>query len=153
MHFPMFVSLENKKCVVVGGGRIAARRVQTLSKFCEDITVISPELCPEMEILLKEQKITYCCRKYQHGDGKDSFLLVAATNDRTVNHQAGKEAKSFGAFVSVADCKEEGNFLFPGIAMDEKSGAVIGICTSGKSPSLAKKITQQCRQLIKLKFR
>ena len=153
MHFPMFVSLEDKKCVVIGGGRIAARRVQTLSNFCKDITVISPELCPEMEILLKEQKITYCCRKYRPGDGKDTFLLVAATNDREVNHQAGKEAKAFGAFVSVADCKEEGNFLFPGIAIDEESGAVIGISASGKNHSLAKRLTQQCRQLLKLKFR
>ena len=102
MYFPMFVSLEHKKCVVIGGGRIAVRRVQTLLNFCKDITVISPELCPEMEMLAKEQKITYCCRNYQPGDGKDAFILVAATNDREVNRQAGAEAKTSGAFVSAA---------------------------------------------------
>lgn len=151
MYFPMFVSLEHKKCVVIGGGRIAVRRVQTLLNFCKDITVISPELCLEMEMLAKEQKITYCCRNYQPGDGKDAFILVAATNDRDVNRQAGAEAKTSGAFVSVADCKEECNFLFPGIAMEEESGAVIGVCASGKNHALAKELAKQCRKLLKLK--
>lgn len=148
MYFPIFVSLEHKKCVVIGGGIIAVRRVRTLLDFCNDITVISPSICQEMEMLVKEQKISYCCRSYQPGDGKDVFLLVAATNDRMVNHQAGEEAKAFGAFVSVADCKEECNFFFPGIATQEESGAVIGVCASGKNHSLAKKLTEQCRKLI-----
>lgn len=149
MFFPIFVSLEHKKCVVIGGGTIAVRRVRTLLDFCNDITVISPTICPEMEYIVKENKITYYSRCYRQGDGKDVFLLVACTNDRTVNHQAGEEAKAFGAFVSVADCKEECNFLFPGIAAEEESGAVIGVCASGKDHSLAKKLTGQCRKLLK----
>lgn len=149
MYFPIFVSLKHKKCVVIGGGTIAVRRVRTLLNFCDDITVISPTICPEMENLVKENKITYCSRRYQPGDGKDVFLLAACTDDRAVNHQAGEEAKAFGAFVSVADCKEECNFLFPGIAAEEESGAVIGVCASGKNHSLAKKLTGQCRQLLK----
>lgn len=148
MFFPIFVSLEHKKCVVIGGGTIAVRRVRTLLDFCNDITVISPTICPEMEYIVKENKITYYSRCYRQGDGKDVFLLVACTNDRTVNHQAGEEAKAFGAFVSVADCKEECNFLFPGIAAEEESGAVIGVCASGKDHSLAKKLTGQCRKLL-----
>lgn len=148
MYFPIFVSLEHKKCLVIGGGTIAVRRVRTLLDFCDNITVVSPEICPEMETLVNEQRISYFCRNYQPGDGKDVFLLVAATNDRTVNHQAGEEAKAFGAFVSVADCTEECNFFFPGIAAQEESGAVIGVCASGKNHSLAKKLTEQCRKLI-----
>lgn len=149
MYFPIFVSLEHKKCVVIGGGTIAVRRVRTLIKFCGHITVISPSVCPEMENVIKENKITYYSRHYQPGDGKDAFLLAACTNDREVNHQAGEEARASGAFVSVADCKEECNFLFPGIAAEEESGAVIGVCASGKNHSLAKKLTGQCRELLK----
>ena len=148
MYFPMFVSLDKKKCIVIGGGKIAARRVRTLLDFCNDITVIAPRVCPEMEELIKEEKVCYCCRNYQQGDGKDAFLVVAATNNRMVNRQAGEEAKHVGAFVSVADCKEECNFFFPGVATQKESGAVIGVCASGKNHSLAKKLTKQCRALI-----
>ena len=149
MYFPVFISLEHKKCVVLGGGTIAVRRVRTLLDFCHSITVISPSVCPEMEQVIKENKITYYSRCYQPGDGKDVFLLVACTNDRRVNHQAGEEAKASGALVSVADCKEECNFLFPGIAAEEQSGAVIGVCASGRNHSLAKELTRQCQELLR----
>lgn len=149
MYFPVFVSLEDKRCVVVGGGTIAVRRVRTLQRFCGDITVISPSVCAEMEAIIKEHKICYLERGYRSGDAENAFLVVAAANDRQVNHQVGEEAKAIGAFVSVADAKEECSFFFPGIVSEEESGAVIGVCASGRNHSLAKKLTARCRALLK----
>lgn len=149
MYFPLFISLEGKKAVVIGGGEIAARRTETLLCFCENITVIAPEVCEKMEKLINEKNLLYYRRDFQTGDCKEAFVIVAAANNRQVNKQAGEEGKAAGAFVSVADRKEECNFLFPGVAINQESGAVIGVCSSGKNHKLAKELTDKCKEILK----
>lgn len=149
LFFPVFISLQGKKCVVVGGGTIATRRVQTLIEFCEDIVVIAPEVSKELTSLIAEGRVQHKNRIYKTGDCQGADLVIAATNMRQVNYQVGKEGKSLKAYVSVADAMEEGNFLFPGIAKDHDTGAVIGVCSSGRNHSLAKKLSAACKGLVK----
>ncbi|MBQ4530891.1 MAG: bifunctional precorrin-2 dehydrogenase/sirohydrochlorin ferrochelatase [Lachnospiraceae bacterium] len=148
MYFPVFISLEEKKCVVIGGGEIAARRVETLLNFCENITVIAPEICEKMKKLIEKNEFSYYQRSYQSGDCKEAFLVVVATDNRWVNKQAGEEGKAAGALVSVADNREECNFLFPGIVANQESGAVIGVCSSGRNHKLAKALTDKCKKIL-----
>lgn len=148
MYFPIFISLEGKRCVVIGGGEIAARRVETLLNFCEEITVIAPKVCRKMQILIEENHLSYQSRCFQTGDCKEAFLVVVATDCRQVNKQAGEEGTAAGALVSVADSQSECNFLFPGIALNQENGAVIGVCSSGRNHKLAKELTNKCKEII-----
>ncbi len=124
-RFPLFVDLRGRRAVVVGGGKIARRRVQVLRSFGADVTMVAPE-CDELP-----EGITYLRRKYAQGDLSGAFLAVAATNDRKVNHQVGQDAARAGIFVSVADCKEESTFYFPAICSG--NGLVSGVVSKGEA--------------------
>lgn len=118
-HFPLFVDLRGKLCVVVGGGSIAVRRVEILRRFGAEITVISPTWRGG------EDGVHWLQRPYAPGDLEGAFLAVAATDDRSVNRQVGEEAGRLKIPVTVADCRKECTFFFPAIC--EGGGAVAGV--------------------------
>lgn len=135
-RFPLFVDLNGKKAVVIGGGTIALRRVNVLLSFGAQVTIIAPECndVPKGAVFLK--------RPYQPGDLVGAFLAVAATDCRAVNYQVGQEANAAGIFVSVADRKEESTFFFPAICTG--NGLVAGVVSQGeehkKTAAAARKI-------------
>ena len=135
-RFPLFIDLNGRKIVIVGGGTIALRRAQICLAFGADVTIIAPECkaVPDGAVFLQ--------RMYQEGDLAGAFLAVAATNCRKVNCQVGREAKKSGIFVSVADRKEESTFFFPAICTG--SGLVAGVVSQGsehkKTAAAAEKI-------------
>ena len=89
----MFVDISEKKITVVGGGNIAARRVKTLTDFCDHITVVSPEIHPELERLEQEGKIMVIRRPYQREDIYDAWMVLAATDDHKLNDEIYKHRK------------------------------------------------------------
>lgn len=142
-RFPLFLDLNGKKAVIVGGGKIALRRAGVLLSFGADVTIIAPECkaVPEGAAFLQ--------RPYEPGDLTGAFLAVAATNCREVNFQAGQEAKKAGIFVSVADRKEESTFFFPAICAG--GGLVSGVVSQGeehkKTAAAARKIRTVLEEL------
>ncbi len=122
--FPLFLDLNGKKAVVVGGGKIALRRAGVLLSFGAEVTLIAPE-CESVPA-----GAVFCRRPYQPGDLAGAFLAVAATNCREVNRRVGQEAKAAGIFVSVADRKEESTFFFPAICTG--GGLVSGVVSQGE---------------------
>lgn len=123
-RFPLFLDLNGKKAVVVGGGKIALRRAGVLLSFGAEVTLIAPE-CESVPA-----GAVFCRRPYQPGDLAGAFLAVAATNCREVNRRVGQEAKAAGIFVSVADRKEESTFFFPAICTG--GGLVCGVVSQGE---------------------
>ena len=122
-HFPLFCDIQGKKAVVIGGGAIAARRCRTLSRFA-----------------------TVSRRTFAPGDEKGAFLLVAATDDRQVNALAGQLGKQAGAFVSVADRREECTFYFP--ALIEDGPITIGVAGDGRDHAAVAQWAGQIRRLL-----
>lgn len=139
-RFPLFIDLNGKKCVVIGGGKIALRRIGVLLDFGADVTVIAPacESVPE--------DVTFLKRPYQPGDLTGAFLAVAATNDREVNHQVGLEARQNGIFVSVADRKEESTFFFPAIC--KGNGLVAGVVSHGEEHKKTAAAAREIRKVL-----
>ena len=121
--FPLFVDLSGKRCVVVGGGTIGARRAGVLARFGAEVTVISPAWTGGAE------GVRWTPRPYAPGDLAGAFLAVAATDDRAVNRRVGEDAKALGIPVSVADRREECTFFFPAVC--EGGGAVAGVVSQG----------------------
>lgn len=118
-RFPLFVDLTGRRCVIVGGGAIARRRAEVLSRFGAAVTVIAPTWAGAVP------GVDWQARPYAPGDLKGAFLAVAATDDRSVNRQVGEEARTLGIPVTVADCREECTFFFPAVC--EGGGVTAGL--------------------------
>lgn len=122
-RFPLFVDLQKKRAVVVGGGAVACRRIGVLREFGADVTVIAPQIQERLS------GVSYRERTYRPGDLEGAFLAVAATNDRAVNHAVGEEAGRRDIPVSVADCRAECTFFFPAVCTG--AGLVAGVVSDG----------------------
>ena len=80
-YYPIFLNISGKRCVVVGGGLVALRKVNTLLEHEASVEVISPELCPELSQLAKSRAIQVLQRNYNGGDLRGAFIAIAATDD------------------------------------------------------------------------
>ena len=107
IRFPLFIDLNGRKAVVVGGGAIACRRAGVLKAFGAQVTLIAPEWKEHIEGVRGIQ------RPYQSGDLDGAVLAVAATDNRAVNRLMGEDARALGIPVSVADRGGESTFLYP----------------------------------------
>lgn len=141
-YFPLFVSLQNKRILLVGGGAVAARRARALLPFGAQLTVIAPTFHPDFQVL----EVECISRPYAAGDCKGFDVVLAVTNDRKINHTIYKEATALQLLVNVADCPEECSFYFPGIA--QQGSLVMGVTASGSDHSLARRATQWAKQAI-----
>ena len=122
-YFPMFVDISTKRILVIGGGKIAARRVRTLLKFAEHIEVTAPEICDEMKDIL---------------NGAD--IVLTAADDRELNQKIVSACRMRKILVNTADDKSLCDFFFP--AVTEKDGVVIGMNSGGKSPKTVRKVRE-----------
>lgn len=145
-YFPMFVDLSKKRILVAGAGRIASRRIQTLTQFCPCITVIAPDVVPEVEKLAKDGKVILERRSFQMEDLERADLAVFATDDEQLNAAAGEQCRRRGIPVNVSSDKDLCDFYFPGIA--RSGAAVAGITCSGTDHAGAKQLTRKIQELL-----
>ncbi len=139
--YPVNLYIAGRRCVVVGGGSVAARKVDALVKAKACVTVISPELSEALADMVKTGQIEYLSKAYEPGDVTGYFLVICAANQEAVNRQAALEATSAGALVNVADSPELGNFTVP--SKVERGDLMLTVSTGGKSPALAKKLREE----------
>ena len=144
--FPLFIDLKGKRCVVVGGGEVAARKIQTLLEFDAFITVISPDISESIQELKWQGKVIVIKKRYSEDDIEGAFMVIAATSDEKVNQKVYNDALRSNIFVNMADCPEKCTFTFPSVVT--RDDLVIGISTSGGYPALAKKLRQKIEGII-----
>ena len=148
--FPLFMDLSDKTVAVVGGGRIASRRIRTLLPFCRKIRVIAPELQESLSELFTSSREGCCSLTwekdfYRKDYLRDAFLVLACTDDPLLNSRICEEAKKAGAFVNNCSDKSQCDFYFPGIV--RKDPVVIGITAGGKDHALAKRVREELEGL------
>ncbi len=144
-HYPLNLSVEGRKCVVVGGGRVAERKVKGLLRSGADVQVISPELTEGLQRLVEEGRVSHHRRRYGPGTLSDAFLVFAATSERSVNAQIASDARASGVLANVADSADECTFILPAIM--EQDGILIAVSTGGRSPALAKRVRDRLGEL------
>ena len=142
----MFVDLSDKTVIIVGGGKLATRRVRTLLQFTRNLLVISPEMTPELIELCNAGYVKYKHRKVKRSDLTDAYIVVAATNDRKVNDDIYHICKEEGIYVNVASDKEKCDFYFPGIVMQDET--VIGITASGLDQKQAQRLCENISDVV-----
>ncbi len=135
MYYPIFLSLQGRCCVVIGGGPVAAGKVRGLLEAGAAVTVISPELTPNLQALAAEAHIAYLQRGYRPGDLAEAFLVISATADRAVNEAVWEEANARNILINVVDDTPHCSFIAPAIL--RRGDLTLAISTSGKAPALA----------------
>jgi len=134
-YYPVFLDLKERLCVVVGGGRVAERKIKTLLRTGARVKVISPRLTASLARLKKRKRIFYLSRTYRRGDLRGAFLAIGATDDRFINERIFGDAAAGRIPVNVVDDPAHSSFIVPSIV--QKKDLLVAISTSGKSPALA----------------
>jgi len=145
-HFPVFLDLKDRQCLVIGGGSVASRKVKNLLTSGAKVTVISPQVSDELKQFASDGKIVVIERKYQTTDIAVAFLIVAATDDSKVNAQVAEQANNANTMVNVADNAALCSFIFPSIL--DRSPVTIAVSTGGASPVLARQLRMKLETLV-----
>jgi precorrin-2 dehydrogenase/sirohydrochlorin ferrochelatase len=140
------INLERRQTVVVGGGSVATRKVSGLLAAGARVTVISPELSPELTNLVEQGQIAFVERAYREGDLAGAWLVIAATGEPQVNQQVWQEAERRGCLVNVVDDPAHCNFIVPAVL--RRGEMMITISTGGASPALARRLRERLESVI-----
>lgn len=139
-YYPVNLDVQNRGCLVVGGGAVGERKVKTLLECGARVTVIAPWVTEYLHGLASEDRIRLKVRAYQPSDPDGQFLVIGATGDEEVNRQISEDASGRGILCNIADCPKACTFVLPAIVC--QGDLVIAISTSNKSPAVAKRIRQ-----------
>lgn len=144
-YFPLFVDLKDKKILVIGGGKVAFRKVLKLIPFEATIIIVAPEICCELNNLLEENRnLIYKKKKVEIDDITNAFIVISATNDKNINNVIATTCKRNNIFFNSVDNIKNCSFIFP--ALIKKDAFIAGFTTSGKAPDMAvylKNLTEQ----------
>ncbi|MFH7566359.1 siroheme synthase CysG [Oceanimonas smirnovii] len=143
-HLPLFISIEQRPCLVVGGGAVAARKARLLLSRGARLTVVAPELCPELEQLLPE--FEWRQAEFDETHLQDHFLVVAATSSKEVNARVYQLANQRGILVNKADDSKRSAVIFPSVV--ERFPLQLALSTGGKAPWLARLLRARIDALL-----
>lgn len=142
--YPILVDLGGKKALVVGGGKVAHRKIVSLLDCGASVEVISKNLSSEVAALVKQGFLRHDHQEFSEERLDGVFLVIAATDDTDANRRISEEARKRGLLVNVVDQPADCNFIIPSIL--RRGDLVVAVSTSGKSPAFARKIREDLEQ-------
>ena len=145
-YYPMFADLNGRRCVVIGGGVVAQRKVTTLLGYGAVITIVSPAVTKRLSAYARAGKVRHIARRFQPADLRGAWLVYAATDDQAINQQVFRAASAQRIFTNVVDQKPLCSFIAPAIA--RRGPVTVAVSTGGASPSLAKQIRDEVEEII-----
>ena len=143
-YYPIFLNIENQACLVVGGGEVGMRKVETLLRCDARVGVVSPEIGSWLAEKIEEGSVELVGSHYEENHLQQRFLVIAATDDLELNCRIAQDADKRGILCNVVDYPQEGNFILPSLV--QRGALTLAISTSGKSPALARQIRLDLEQ-------
>ena len=143
MFYPINLKIDDMKIVIIGGGNVAYRKCMNFLAFNKKVLVVSKEFVKEFEEIKEQVEIVKGA--YNEKYIKDAFVVVAATNNKEVNHQIGTYCRQHNKLVNVVDDKELSNFTVPSFV--KRGDLLLSVSTGGKSPSLSRKIRKDLEEV------
>ena len=140
-YYPVFLDILGKKCVVIGGGEVAARKVNRLLNCGAKVFVVSPKLSPELITLKAQSAIEHIAADYDVQFIEGAALIIGATDDEKTNAMISSDARSLGIPVNIVDDPQKCDFILPSVV--ERGDLTIAIGTGGKSPALARHVRKE----------
>ena len=146
-YFPILIDLEKKDILVVGGGKIAYRKIKTLLNYGAEIEVITPQIVEEnIQLLFEEKKINVTLRKFEDSDIENRFLVVGATNNKELNNKIYELGDSKNILVNNITTKEDLNARFCAIHRGEDFQ--VAISTDEGDPKRALELKKQIKKSL-----
>ena len=146
MFYPVYLNLKGRRVVVIGGGEVAERKVESLLESEASVVVISPEVTPRIASLSEQNRIEIRARRYIQGDCLGAALVLSATGDPQLGRAIYEEATGLGIFINTADQPEQCSFIMPAIVRRGDIG--VAISTGGTSPALAARLRRKISGVI-----
>ena len=137
-YFPAFINLDNMKVLIVGGGKIATKKLQRMLDFTKEISVLAPDLSPLMQELIIKNGLNYTNRVYKENDIDGFGIVIIAVDDILIQKNIYDESRSKGIFCNSVDSVNYCDFIFPSYI--KNGDLTIAISTSGASPAVAKQL-------------
>jgi uroporphyrin-III C-methyltransferase/precorrin-2 dehydrogenase/sirohydrochlorin ferrochelatase len=145
-YFPVFLKIDARPCLVVGGGKVAARKVMLLLRAGGHVTVVAPQICDELQTQSEHDELTLVVREFLPEDIAGKVLAIAATDDTAVNRLVSELASRQGIQVNVVDNPELCSFIMPSIV--DRSPVQVAVSTGGASPVLARLLRARLESFV-----
>ncbi len=143
-YYPLCLDISGKRCVVVGGGNVAERKVRRLLACSAHVEVVAKTLTPDLAVWKREDKILHREGEYTDSCLAGAALVIGATDSETVNGRIAQDARARGIPVNVVDDPARCDFILPSVV--ERGGLLIAVSTGGKSPALARKLREELEE-------
>lgn len=144
LYYPIALKMKGRRVIVVGGGRVAERKVRTLLAFGTRVRIVSPDLTAPLRKLVRLRRVVWSKRTVRPTDIKRANIVIAATSNETVNRKLGLWAKKEGALINVVDRARLSDFISP--AIFRASGAVVAVYTHGADPVLSRDLKNYLKE-------
>jgi precorrin-2 dehydrogenase / sirohydrochlorin ferrochelatase len=145
-YYPIYLDIENRNVIIIGGGNVCARKAETMMKYGARVTVVSPEFTGEIEGWAREGCLALKRKTYDASDLEDANIVIASTDDQRVNEQIAADCRARRIPVNVVDVTPLCEFIVPAII---ESGSIqIAVSTGGKSPALARTLKEDLQRTI-----
>lgn len=145
-YFPINIDIQNKSCVLIGGGNVAYRKALSLLKAGADITLIAPEINDGVSGLVDDDALKWLKRIYQPGDLKGATLAIVAVDDPGVGKKVSQEATRLNVPINVADIPEQCTFTLSSCI--ERGDLLVTISTGGKCPAFSRHMRLKLEEVV-----
>lgn len=145
-YYPLFLAMDGRDCLVVGGGAVGERKTRTLLKYGARVRIVARELSPWLAEKCSEDAISWAGKEYRKEHLEGACLVFAATSDLELNRAIAADAHSRGIWCNMAADPELGSFIVPSVV--ERGPLSIAVSTSGLSPAIAKLLRQKLEREI-----
>ena len=140
-YYPVFLDIRGKKCVIVGGGEVAARKAERLLDCGARVSVISPKLTPELAELKEKNVISHIAAQYSDALIDGASMIIGATDDEKTNARIAHDARAKSIPVNIVDDPQKCDFILPSLV--QRGDLTMAIGTAGKSPALARHLREK----------
>lgn len=144
-YYPIYIDLENKSVLVVGGGLVAYRKVKTLLNYGALVRIVSPKIVPDLKDMIDGEHCLWIPKEYSKEDIQDSVLVFSCTEKEEINARVAQDAKGNSRLINVVDDPDNCSFIVPSIM--SRGDLSIAVSTAGSSPLVARQIRQELEGL------
>lgn len=145
-YYPIYLDIENRLVVIIGGGNVCARKAETMLRYGARVAIVAPEFTEEIEQWARDGVLSIRRKSYDHSDLEGATIVIASTDDTSVNEQVAFDCRARRIPVNVVDVTPLCEFIVPAII---ESGSIqIAVSTGGKSPALARTLKEDLQRLV-----
>ncbi len=145
-YLPIALSVKDRKCLVVGGGKVALRKIEILLEYDINITVVTPQAEHKIEYFAEEKRLELKKREYKSPEAALFGLVIAASDDANVNEKVAEDARGAGILVNVVDDPAHCDFIFPAVV--KRNCMTVAVSSDAKAPFLSGHLRQILEEIF-----